>query len=331
MLNEMESNNINIVERALEVFRSEQDEIDFVASHLDDTFRKVVELILHSNGKVVISGIGKTGLIGRKIAASLASTGTQAIFLNAAEAQHGDLGMVSRGDIVILISNSGESEEIVRLPAPLKRLNCTLVAMTGMPKSTLAQQCDYVLNVGVRKEACKIGLAPTTSTTATLVMGDALTVCLMEARNFRPENFALYHPGGALGRRMLTHVSEVMGTVVPTVSEATTFRDVLVEVSSKKLGMTLVGDNNGSFTGIITDGDIRRVVQRVDDFQQLKAGDFMTKGFKSIDKEKMVNDALDLMNRHKITTLAVTDGEGDNAPIIGILHIHDIYGFTKNK
>lgn len=322
---------INIIERAREVFRSEQDEIDFVASHLDDTFRKVVELILHSNGKVVISGIGKTGLIGRKIAASLASTGTQAIFLNAAEAQHGDLGMVSRGDIVILISNSGESEEIVRLPAPLKRLNCTLVAMTGMPKSTLAQQCDYVLNVGVRKEACKIGLAPTTSTTATLVMGDALTVCLMEARNFRPENFALYHPGGALGRRMLTHVSEVMGTVVPTVSEATTFRDVLVEVSSKKLGMTLVGDNNGSFTGIVTDGDIRRVVQRVDDFQQLKAGDFMTKGFKSIDKEKMVNDALDLMNRHKITTLAVTDGEGDNAPIIGILHIHDIYGFTKNK
>lgn len=322
---------INIIERAREVFCSEQEEIGYVLNHLDDTFRQVVELILHSTGKVVISGIGKTGLIGRKIAASLASTGTQAIFLNAAEAQHGDLGMVSKGDIVVLISNSGESEEIVRLPSPLKRLGCTLVAMTGMPKSTLAQQCDYVLNVGVRKEACKIGLAPTTSTTATLVMGDALTVCLMEARNFRPENFALYHPGGALGRRMLTHVSEVMGTVVPTVSEATTFRDVLVEVSSKKLGMTLVGDNNGSFTGIITDGDIRRVVQRVDDFQQLKAGDFMTKGFKSIDKEKMVNDALDLMNRHKITTLAVTDGEGDNAPIIGILHIHDIYGFTKNK
>lgn len=322
---------INIIERAREVFCSEQEEIGYVLNHLDDTFRQVVELILHSTGKVVISGIGKTGLIGRKIAASLASTGTQAIFLNAAEAQHGDLGMVSKGDIVVLISNSGESEEIVRLPSPLKRLGCTLVAMTGMPHSTLAQQCDYVLNVGVRKEACKIGLAPTTSTTATLVMGDALTVCLMEARNFRPENFALYHPGGALGRRMLTHVSEVMGTVVPTVCEATTFRDVLVEVSSKKLGMTLVGDNNGSFTGIITDGDIRRVVQRVDDFQQLKAGDFMTKGFKSIDKEKMVNDALDLMNRHKITTLAVTDGEGDNAPIIGILHIHDIYGFTKNK
>lgn len=322
---------INIIERAREVFCSEQEEIGYVLNHLDDTFRQVVELILHSTGKVVISGIGKTGLIGRKIAASLASTGTQAIFLNAAEAQHGDLGIVSKGDIVVLISNSGESEEIVRLPSPLKRLGCTLVAMTGMPHSTLAQQCDYVLNVGVRKEACKIGLAPTTSTTATLVMGDALTVCLMEARNFRPENFALYHPGGALGRRMLTHVSEVMGTVVPTVSEATTFRDVLVEVSSKKLGMTLVGDNNGSFTGIITDGDIRRVVQRVDDFQQLKAGDFMTKGFKSIDKEKMVNDALDLMNRHKITTLAVTDGEGDNAPIIGILHIHDIYGFTKNK
>lgn len=322
---------INIIERAREVFCSEQEEIGYVLNHLDDTFRQVVELILHSTGKVVISGIGKTGLIGRKIAASLASTGTQAIFLNAAEAQHGDLGMVSKGDIVVLISNSGESEEIVRLPSPLKRLGCTLVAMTGMPHSTLAQQCDYVLNVGVRKEACKIGLAPTTSTTATLVMGDALTVCLMEARNFRPENFALYHPGGALGRRMLTHVSEVMGTVVPIVNEATTFRDVLVEVSSKKLGMTLVGNNNGSFTGIITDGDIRRVVQRVDDFQQLKAGDFMTKGFKSIDKEKMVNDALDLMNRHKITTLAVTDGEGDNAPIIGILHIHDIYGFTKNK
>lgn len=327
----MESNNINIVERALEVFRSEQDEIDFVASHLDDTFRKVVELILHSNGKVVISGIGKTGLIGRKIAASLASTGTQAIFLNAAEAQHGDLGMVSKGDIVILISNSGESEEIVRLPAPLKRLNCTLVAMTGMPKSTLAQQCDYVLNVGVRKEACKIGLAPTTSTTATLVMGDALTVCLMEARNFRPENFALYHPGGALGRRMLTHVSELMGTVVPQVDESTSFRDVLVEVSSKKLGMTLVKDAQGHYSGIITDGDIRRVVEREANFQQLTAADFMTHGFKRICASKMVNDALELMDRHKITTLAVTNTDSPDATIVGILHIHDIYGFTSRK
>ncbi len=321
----------NIIERAREVFRSEQEEIGYVLNHLDDTFCQVVDLILHSNGKVVISGIGKTGLIGRKIAASLASTGTQAIFLNAAEAQHGDLGMVSRGDIVVLISNSGESEEIVRMPAPLKRLGCTLVAMTGMPQSTLAQQCDYVLNVGVRKEACKIGLAPTTSTTATLVMGDALTVCLMEARNFQPENFALYHPGGALGRRMLTHVSEVMGTVIPAVDEGTSLRDVLVEVSSKKLGMTLVKDVAGNFVGIITDGDIRRIVQRVENFQQLKAGDFMTPGFKRIDKTKMVNDALDLMNRHKITTLAVTDSEEENAPIVGILHIHDIYGFTKNR
>ncbi|MDO4191338.1 MAG: KpsF/GutQ family sugar-phosphate isomerase [Bacteroidales bacterium] len=322
---------IDIIARAREVFQSEQAEISYVLDHLDHTFKDVVELILNTTGKVVISGIGKTGLIGRKIAASLASTGTQAIFLNAAEAQHGDLGMVSRSDIVILISNSGESEEITRLPAPLKRLNCTLIAMTGMPQSTLAQQCDYVLNIGVRREACKIGLAPTTSTTATLVMGDALTVCLMEARNFQPENFALYHPGGALGRRMLTRVSEMMGTTIPSVNEDTSLRDVLVEVSSKKLGMTLVKNADGIYTGIITDGDIRRTVQRIDNFQQLTARDFMTPSFKHIDKNKMINDALDLMNKHKITSLAVTDGDQPHAPIVGILHIHDIYGFAKNK
>ena len=302
---------IDYIARGKEVFAHEIKELQAVAARLDHNLADVVDLIYHrSGGKVVITGIGKTGIIGHKIAASMASTGTPAIFLNAAEAMHGDLGMVAHGDVVIVISNSGESEEIVNLIAPLKKMDCPIVAMTGNVKSS---------------EACRIGLAPTSSTTAALVMGDALTVCLMERRDFRPENFALYHPGGALGRRMLTRVRECMTHTVPTVYEDTLFRDVVSEVSTKKLGITMVKSRDNGYTGIITDGDIRRAVQTHDDLQSLRASDIMSHGFKRIGADEMVNDAMELMDLYKITTLAVME----NDEIIGILHIHNIYGFRR--
>ena len=317
---------IDYIARGKEVFAHEIKELQAVAARLDHNLADVVDLIYHrSGGKVVITGIGKTGIIGHKIAASMASTGTPAIFLNAAEAMHGDLGMVAHGDVVIVISNSGESEEIVNLIAPLKKMDCPIVAMTGNVKSSLAQGADYVLDTGVSSEACRIGLAPTSSTTAALVMGDALTVCLMERRDFRPENFALYHPGGALGRRMLTRVRECMTHTVPTVYEDTLFRDVVSEVSTKKLGITMVKSRDNGYTGIITDGDIRRAVQTHDDLQSLRASDIMSHGFKRIGADEMVNDAMELMDLYKITTLAVMENE----EIIGILHIHNIYGFRR--
>ncbi|HPW90517.1 MAG TPA: KpsF/GutQ family sugar-phosphate isomerase [Paludibacteraceae bacterium] len=321
---------MDFVARSKEVFQVEIDEIQRVANRIGDEINHIVELIYAHKGKVVITGIGKTGIIGKKIAASLASTGTQAIFINAAEALHGDLGVVSRGDVVIAISNSGESEEILHVVQTVKKMACPLIAITGDVNSTLAKQADYVLDVGVQREACNIGLAPTTSTTAALVMGDALTVCLMEKRNFKPENFALYHPGGALGRRMLTQVRDCMTDVVPMVNESTAFKDVIAEVSLKRLGITMVADKSGKVTGIITDGDIRRAAQKYSDFQNLVAADFMTHGFKRISASLMVNDALEIMDRYKITTLAVVEKEVDNAPIIGILHIHNVYGFTKH-
>jgi arabinose-5-phosphate isomerase len=321
---------MDFVARSKEVFQVEINEIQRVANRIGDEVNQVVELIYAHTGKVVITGIGKTGIIGKKIAASLASTGTQAIFINAAEALHGDLGIVSRGDVVIAISNSGESEEILNVVQTIKKLTCPLVAITGDVNSSLAKQADYVLDVGVQREACKIGLAPTTSTTAALVMGDALTVCLMEKRNFQPENFALYHPGGALGRRMLTQVRDCMTDIVPMVSESTSFKDVIAEVSLKRLGITMVCNKAGKVTGIITDGDIRRATQKYTDFQNLRAADFMSHSFKRIEASLMVNDALEIMDRYKITTLAVVEKEVEDAPIIGILHIHHVYGFAKH-
>lgn len=288
---------------------------------------EAVELIFHSPNKVVITGIGKTGIIGRKLAASLASTGTHAIFLNAAEAVHGDLGMVCRNDIVIILSNSGTSSEILAILEPLKILECTIIAMTGNPQSELARKADLVLDTGVTAEAGKVGLAPTTSTTAALVMGDALTLCLMEKRNFQAENFVLYHPGGALGKRLLTRVRHRMETNIPRVFLDSDFREVVYEVSSKRLGMTIVFDENEQPAGIITDGDIRRAIQNFDDIRLVKAKDFMTKNFKRIGPDVMVSDALELMDINKITTLAVVENEH----LLGILSIHHIFDFRNSQ
>jgi len=313
-------------ERSKEIFKLEIAELQKLADKIGPEMNEVVELIYASKGKLVIMGVGKTGIIGHKIASSLASTGTPSIFVNAAEAMHGDLGMVSKNDIVLLISNSGTSSEIVNVVAPLKKIGCSLIAMTGNPKSALANEVSLVLNVSVSKEACPLGLAPTTSTTATLVMGDALTICLMERRGFKAENYALYHPGGALGRRLISQVKDEMFTDIPKVYETTLFKDIIYEVSNKRLGMTMVFDKNEQAIGIITDGDIRRAIQRFDEIKPLTASDFMTHGFKKIAQEELLTEALEIMDVNKITTLTVVD---NTEKVVGILSIHNIIDFRN--
>jgi arabinose-5-phosphate isomerase len=315
---------MSYVERAKAIFQQEARELQKLADQLGTEFDRAVELIYNCSGKTVIMGIGKTGTIGHKIASSMASTGTTAIFINAAEAMHGDLGMIQPNDVVLLISNSGSSQEILNVIAPLKRLGCLLIAMTGNPNSTLAREAAVILNVHVSEEACPLGLAPTTSTTATLVMGDALTICLMEKRNFKAENYALYHPGGALGRKLLVRVQDKMTTDIPKVKVSTPFRDVIYEVSFKRLGMTLVFSEEGIPAGIITDGDIRRAIQRFDDLKNLTAGEFMTHSFKSIAPQQLLTEALQMMDASNITTLPVISGQ----EVAGVISIHHIIDFN---
>ena len=317
---------MDFVKRSKEIFNSEIAELQKLSDKIGIEIDQVVELIYACKGKLVIMGVGKTGIIGHKIAASLASTGTETIFVNAAEAMHGDLGMVNKSDIVLLISNSGSTSEIVNVIAPIKKIGCTLIAMTGNPHSVLAKESVVVLNVGVEKEACPLGLAPTTSTTATLVMGDALTVCLMERQGFKAENFAVYHPGGALGRRLISRVKDEMFTDIPKVYDQTLFKDVIYEVSNKRLGMTLVYNKEEKAIGIITDGDIRRAIQRNDEFKQLTAYDFMTQGFKRIAMDELLSDALEMMDLNKITTLTVVD-PFNSEKVVGALSIHNIIDF----
>ena len=315
---------MDYIKRSQEIFTQQICELQKLSSKIGNEMNEVVELIFKCKGKLVIMGVGKTGIIGHKIASSLASTGTQTIFVNASEAMHGDLGMVSNSDIVMLISNSGSSSEIINIIPPLKKIGCTMIAMTGNLKSVLAKEVSLVLNIGVEKEACPLNLAPTTSTTATLVMGDALTICLMERRNFKAENYAVYHPGGALGRRLISRVKDEMNADIPKVKETTLFKDIMYEVSNKRLGMTLVYNSNETAIGIITDGDIRRAIQKYDDIKQLTAQDFMTIGFKRINQNELLTDALEMMDINKITTLTVMD-ELDK--VVGILSIHDIIDF----
>ncbi len=310
-------------ERAKAIFEQEAGELIQLSARIDSSFDQAVELIFNSAGKTVVMGIGKTGTIGHKIASSMASTGTPAIFINAAEAMHGDLGMIQPGDVVLLISNSGSSQEILNVLSPLKRMGNPIIAMTGNTNSPLAQEATVVLDVHVNEEACPLGLAPTTSTTATLVMGDALTICLMEKRHFKAENYALYHPGGALGRKLLVRVQDKMTTDIPAVQETTLFKDLIYEVSNKRLGMTMVYNSEGNATGVITDGDIRRAVQHFDDLKKLKALDFMTRSFKSVAPQQLLTEALELMDASNITTLPVmTEGQ-----VKGIISIHHIIDF----
>jgi arabinose-5-phosphate isomerase len=311
-------------ERAKQIFAEEIAELQLLQESIDSTFDQVVEVLYACKGKVVIMGIGKTGIIGHKMAASFASTGTSSIFVNVAEAMHGDLGMLNKEDVVILVSNSGETSEILNAIDPVHRIGCTIVAMTGNLQSPLAQRSDYALSVHVDKEACPLGLAPTTSTTATLMMGDALLVCLMEKRKFQPEDFSVYHPGGALGRKLLGTVKHFMTKSVPQVQVGNSFRDLVCEMSDKHLGMTMVYEG-ANCVGIITDGDVRRAIQRYNDVL-ITAAQIMTPSYKVIEQDALLTDALSIMDQYNITTLAVTANK-ESKEIIGIISIHHIIDF----
>jgi arabinose-5-phosphate isomerase len=313
-------------ERAKQIFAQEIQELEKLQNSIDANFDHVVEVLYHCQGKVVMMGIGKTGIIAHKMAASFASTGTPAIFVNAAEAVHGDLGMINGNDVAVLVSNSGSTNEILSIIDPLHRLGCTIIAMTGNLDSPLAQRADYALSIHVDEEACPLGIAPTTSTTATLLMGDALMVCLMEMRQFKAEDFALYHPGGALGRKLMGRVKNVMTTDVPRVQTHTIFKDVVSEMTDKHLGMTMVYDHT-TCVGIITDGDVRRAILKHNDVQ-ITAADIMTPSYKHIAKDALLSDALATMDKHNITTLAVTE-DAESQDIIGIISIHHIIDFQS--
>ena len=325
------------IDRAKQIFREEIHELTRLADTIDERFANVVDMLYTCKGKVVVMGIGKTGIIGRKIASSLASTGTPAIFVNAAEAVHGDLGMVASDDIALLVSNSGATNEILAVIDPLRKMRCRIIAMTGDLQSPLAQRSDLVLSAHVDKEVCPLGLAPTTSTTASLLMGDALMVCLMEKRNFRAENFAVYHPGGALGRKLLGRVENHMTRSVPRVFTDTLFRELVCEMTNHHLGMTMVYARpdtpvanhptvSDRCVGIITDGDLRRAIQKFNDVH-IHAADVMTPGYKHINKDALLSEALAVMDKYNITTLAVTETE-TSEQIIGIISIHHIIDFA---
>jgi arabinose-5-phosphate isomerase len=286
-------------------------------------FAQAVELVLASRGRVIVMGMGKSGHVGRKIAATLASTGTPAFFVHPAEASHGDLGMVTPGDVVLAISNSGESDELAAILPALRRLGVKVLAMTGRPESTLARHADAVLSNRVAQEACPLNLAPTASTTAQLALGDALAVALLDARGFREEDFARSHPGGALGRKLLTHVRDIMrsGDAVPQVSPATPFTEMMREMSAKGLGATAVVDAEGVPIGIYTDGDLRRSIERGLDLRSQNAGAVMSAGPRSVRADALAVDAAELMEQARVTTLLVTDADGR---LVGALNTNDL-------
>ena len=311
-------------ERAANVLSIEAAGILGLKKKLDGNFRRAVELLLKASGKVVVTGMGKSGLIGRKIAATLASTGTPAFFLHPAEGLHGDIGMVLEGDVVIALSKSGETVEVIRLVPYFKRLGLSLIALTGDPNSTLARHADAVIDVGVSEEACPMGLAPTASTTAALAMGDALAVVLFEEKGFSARDFAMLHPGGALGRKLLT-VEELMhtGDDVPLVSSGTPLKDALFTISAKRLGVTGILDESGALAGVITDGDVRRAVARGVDLSRTRAEEVMSNRPKRISSSDLAASALRKMEEHSITSLFVFDGEEDGR-LVGIVHVHDL-------
>jgi arabinose-5-phosphate isomerase len=313
-------------EQAKRVLRIEADAVDALIDRIDARFERAVELILNCKNRVVVTGMGKSGLIGKKIAATFASTGTPALFLHPAEGIHGDLGMVTRGDVVIALSNSGETEELSRMLPSLKRLGIRIIALTGNPQSTLAKNSDVVIDVGVKEEACPLGLAPTASTTATLAMGDALAIALLDKRGFKEEDFACFHPGGSLGKRLLLHVRDVMhtGDAVPIVFEETLVKDAIYEISSKKMGVTAVVNASGSLVGIISDGDLRRWMEKTEksgeNLLAKSARDIMTKKPKTIQKDALAAEAVSLMEKNSITCLIVA---ADVKPE-GVIHLHDL-------
>lgn len=295
-----------------------------LADRIGNEFHRAVDLILSSRGRVVVSGIGKSGHIARKIAATMASTGTPAYFVHAAEAVHGDLGMITREDVVIAISNSGENDELLTIVPLIKRQGGKLIAITGNPASSLAKEADVHLDANVREEACPLNLAPTASTTTALALGDALAVALLDARGFGAEDFARSHPGGALGRKLLTHVADVMhaGDDVPSVTEQTSVTDALAVVSRGGLGMTAVRDGAGKLTGIFTDGDLRRAMEKRGDLRSVPVVEVMTRNPRTIDPNRLAVEAVETMEKHRINQLLVVDAGG---AVVGALNMHDLF------
>ena len=309
-----------MIDSARRTFDTEVNGLVALRHRIDHQFAVAVALLLSVEGRVVVTGMGKSGHIGNKIAATLASTGTPALFVHPGEACHGDMGMITKADAVILLSNSGSTNEITALLPLLKRLGVPLIAMTGQSDSVLARAADVHLDVGVEEEACPLDLAPTASTTAALVMGDAIAIALLERRGFTAEDFALSHPGGALGRKLLTRVSDLMvsGKDIPSVIPETTLPDALMEISAKGLGMTTVIDNTGQLLGIFTDGDLRRALEEHGDISAVQVKDVMSQSAKTIDANALAVEAVTIMEREGISALVIA---GDNNEVDGVIQL----------
>ena len=314
----------HLVTLARRVLAIEAEAVSKLADRLDDSFVLAIDLILGCHGRTIVSGIGKSGHIARKIAATMASTGTPAYFVHAAEAVHGDLGMITRDDVLIAISYSGESEELLTIVPLVKRQGGKLIAITGNPASSLAREADVHLDARVDEEACPLNLAPTASTTAALALGDALAVCLLDARGFSASDFARSHPGGALGRKLLTHVRDVMQPLerLATVAPETLIPDVLAAMSRGGMGMAAVLGRDERLMGIFTDGDLRRAMERFGDLRQIAVGALMTRQPRTIAPERLAVEAVEIMERHKVNQLLVTDAGGR---LIGALNMHDLF------
>jgi len=314
-----------ILEEAKRVIRVEAEALLALADSLNGEFAKAVDMIISSQGRVVVTGMGKSGIICQKIASTLSSTGTPSFFLHPAEGIHGDLGMIMKGDVVIAVSNSGETEEVIRILPVIKRIGAKLISMSGNGASTLAKVADVFLEIAIKEEACPLGLAPTASTTATLAMGDALAVALLVTRGFKAEDFALFHPGGALGKKLILRVDDLMhaGDAVPLVSEKVLMREALFVITSRGLGIVGVVDSHGSLLGVITDGDLRRALEKGSDILNATAGDLMSRNPKKIAAGDLAAKALQRMEEHSITSLFVFTDTSTDQPV-GIIHLHDL-------
>ncbi len=312
------------IEMARRVLQIEADAVSALQQKLGDDFVRAIAMVLACRGRVIVCGLGKSGHIGRKIAATLASTGTPAYFVHAAEAAHGDMGMITNNDIVIAISNSGENDELLTIVPLIKRQGGQLIAISGNPASSLAREADVNLDAGVKEEACPLNLAPTASTTAALALGDALAVALLDARGFGASDFARSHPGGALGRRLLTHVTDVMrpASQVPLVNESTSIVEALATSSGGGMGMVAVREADGQISGIFTDGDLRRAMQKLGDLRDTPVGEVMSRNPRTIAPEKLAVEAVQLMEEHKITQLLVINADGT---LCGALTMHDLF------
>lgn len=314
---------MDLIQTGIKVLRTEIGALTRLIDQIDQRFVNAVKALQQCEGRVVVTGMGKSGIIGRKISATLASTGAPSFYLHPAEGLHGDIGMISRGDVILAISNSGETEELLKILPSIKRLGLVLISMTGNLRSTLARESDVTLDVGVVEEAGAMGIVPTSSTTAALAMGDALAVALFELKGIREEEFAFFHPGGSLGKRLLVRVKDVMHLVpqIPIVREDSSLKEALIEMTRKKMGMTTVVNDSGQLTGVITDGDLRRLLEKGEKIFEKRADEFMTSHPKIIRDTELAAKAIQIMELHSITVLPVLD---EKDQLAGVVHLHDL-------